>query len=62
MDKTIRVQIRQVYGRETIYPACRTALFYCHLAGTKTLTEDMVRLIRGQGINIEVEAPSISFR
>jgi hypothetical protein len=61
MNTTIKVQVRQVYGRETIYPACRTALFYCHLAGTKTLTEDMVRLIRAQGITIEVEAPSLRF-
>jgi hypothetical protein len=62
MNQTIRVSVRQVYGRETLYPACKTALFYCRLAGTKTLTEDMVRLIRAQGITIEVEAPSIAFR
>jgi hypothetical protein len=58
---TITVQIRQVYGNETIYPACKASAFFCALAGTKTITQDMLRLIRAQGYEIEVEAPRIRF-
>lgn len=61
MNTVIKVQIRQVYGKDTIYPACKQAAFYCALAGTKTFTQEMLRLIRAQGIGIEVEAPSIRF-
>ena len=62
MQRTIKIQIRNVYGNETIYPACPTAVFFCRLARTKTITEDMLRLIRGQGYEIQVEAPTVTFR
>lgn len=58
----IKVQVRQVYGTETLYPACKTSAFFCRLAGTKTLTQEMVRLIRAQGYEIKAEAPSLLFR
>jgi hypothetical protein len=58
---TITVQIRQVYGNETIYPACKQSAFFCALAGTKTITQDMLRLIRAQGYEITVEAPKLRF-
>ncbi len=57
----ITIQIRNVYGNETIYPACKTSAFFCRLAGTKTFTDEMLRLIRAQGYQIEVEAPRIRF-
>ena len=57
----ITIQIRNVYGNETIYPACKTSAFFCRLAGTKTITAEMLRLIRAQGYQIEVEAPRIRF-
>ena len=61
MHQTITVQVRQVYGNETIYPACKVSVFFAALAGTKTLTQDALRLIRAQGIEIEVEAPRLRF-
>jgi hypothetical protein len=57
----ITVQIRQVYGNETIYPACPRSAFFCALAGTKTITPDMLRLIRAQGYDVAVEAPTLRF-
>jgi len=57
----ITVSLRSVYGNETIYPACPTSAFFCRLAGTKTITAEMMRLIRAQGYEIEVEAPRIRF-
>lgn len=52
MTKQISVTIRQVYGNETIYPACRTSAFFAALAGTKTLTDDALRLIAANGYEI----------
>lgn len=58
---TITVQVRSVYGQETVYPACPLSAFFAALAGTKTLTADSLRLIRAQGISIKVEALSLHF-
>jgi hypothetical protein len=58
----ITVSVRNVYGNETIYPACKTSLFFCHLAGTKTITGDMMRLIQAQGYEIVVETPRVIWR
>ena len=55
----ITVTVRNVYGNETIYPACKTSLFFCHLAGTKTITTEMLRLIAAQGYEIVAEAPRL---
>lgn len=55
----ITVSVRNVYGNETIYPACTQSAFFCRLAGTKTLTAEMLRLIRAQGYEIAVEAPKL---
>lgn len=61
MTQQITIQVRNVYGNETIYPACKTSAFFCKLAGTKTITAEMLRLIRTQGYEIAVEAPRVLF-
>jgi len=61
MANKITISIRQVYGNETIYPACPHSAFLCALAKTKTITPEMLRLIRAQGYQIEVETPRIRF-
>jgi len=58
----IKVQVRQVYGTDTLYPACRTSAFFCALAGKRTITSEMVRLIRANGYEIKAEAPNLHFR
>lgn len=57
----ITVTIRSVYGRETIYPACKTSAFFAALSGTKTLTEDAMRLIVAQGYEVRTAAPVLRF-
>ena len=39
----ITVQIRSVYGNETIYPACKQSVLFCGLARTKTITQEIGR-------------------
>ena len=46
---------------ETVYPACKTSAFFCRLAGTKTITQEMLRMIRAQGYDIAVETPVLRF-
>lgn len=61
MTKQITISVRNVYGNETIYPACPQSVFFCGLARTKTITPEMLRMIRANGYEIKVEAPTIRF-
>ena len=56
---TIKVQVREVYGNPTVYPACPQALLFARIAGTKTLTHEKLCLIEALGYTIEAEAPTI---
>ena len=53
----IKVQIRQVYGRDTIYPYCDTAKKLAELMRQKTFTELDVERIKALGYKVEVHAP-----
>lgn len=59
--KTIRVQVKQVYGNTTYYPACAEAQLLVDVAGTKTLTENMLRIIKRAGYEITVQSEQYSF-
>lgn len=55
----IQIEIKNVYGTETVYPVCRHAKFLTAMAGTKTLTADKLRLIAANGYEIEVVPTAI---
>lgn len=55
----IQVQIRNVYGTETVYPVCKHAQFLAAMAGTRTLTSDKLRLIMANGYEVEVVPQSV---
>jgi hypothetical protein len=57
---TIKVQIRSVYGRDTVYPACPDAARFASIAGTKTLCDHTLRMVRQLGYEIEVVHPVVS--
>ena len=58
----VQITIKSVYGRETIYPACKLAQGFAKLAGTKTLTEDAIRIIIAMGFKVEyVDAYRLKF-
>ncbi len=50
----ITVEIRDVYGLRTIYPACQTAKLFARLAGTKTLTRHALETIKQLGYSINI--------
>jgi len=54
--RTIFVDVRDVYGRETIYPACETSELLAQLAGTRTLTRAALRTIQALGYGVAVRA------
>lgn len=49
----IKVEIRNVYGKRLVYPACETAKLLCRLTGSKTLPWDKVQDVKELGYEIE---------
>ena len=50
----IHIEIRTVYGIDTVYPVCETARKLARLAGTKSLTREALLVISDLGYDIEV--------
>lgn len=55
----ITVQIKTVYGNETIYPVDDSAKAFAKLAGTKTLTRSALQMIKALGYDVKVKADEI---
>lgn len=53
MDNLIKITIKSVYGRETIYPANDQAQRLADLVGTKTLTQQTLRDAMKMGFKIQ---------
>jgi len=58
--KTIKVQIKNIYGNDLVYPACPAAVLFAQIAGSKTLTHGTLCLIERLGYEITIEQPSYS--
>jgi hypothetical protein len=56
----IQVEIKSVYGRDTVYPACPDARRFADISGAKTLTDRTLRLVRELGYEIEVIHPTVT--
>lgn len=52
----IKVQIKSVFGRDVIYPACEKAEGFCKLIGQKSLTDQQVKHIKDLGYQVVVES------
>jgi len=59
---TLKLQIKTTYGTPRFYPLNTTAKAFCKLTGTKTLTEDHIKLIKGIGVGIEIELAPVMER
>lgn len=54
----IEVEVKTVYGNQTIIPHCKTAKLFAQLLGQKTLTSSDVKTIKQLGYTVEVvQAP-----
>ncbi len=52
--QTIQVEIKSVFGREVIYPACPRSEGFCQLVGQKSLTRHQVEQIKALGYEVQV--------
>jgi hypothetical protein len=50
----IIIQIKNVYGNETVYPICEKAKLFARIAGTRTLTSATLRDVKALGYEIRV--------
>lgn len=55
----ITVLIKNVYGNETIYPACETAKKFATLTGKKTFSMNDINLIKTLGYSVVVEQKTL---
>ncbi len=49
---TVRIELRDVYGKQTAYPVCDTAKTFADIAGTKVLTDQTLMRIAALGYTI----------
>lgn len=55
----LKVEIKQNYGNQLIYPACSQSKIFCELLNTKTLTQSAIDKIKQLGFTFEVQQKSI---
>jgi hypothetical protein len=48
----LRIKPKDQYGTTVFYPACRAAVLFAEIAGTKTLTRDTIQLIMQLGYTV----------
>jgi hypothetical protein len=54
MTNTIEVEVKDVYGTVKYYPMCEKAQLFADIAGTKTLTLEVVKKIEALGFSIKL--------
>jgi hypothetical protein len=57
--KTIKVEIKNVYGTERIYPICENAKSFAMLTNTKTFNRAIIAIIKKIGIVVEIKQTEI---
>ncbi len=56
--RMIRIEVKSIYGRMRAYPVCMAATSFAKIAGTKTLSREVLRSIAELGYSINVESPN----
>ena len=46
------VQVKSVYGKDTVYPACESTKSFCELLNQTTLTERDIKYIKALGFKV----------
>jgi len=55
----ILVNVKNVYGKTLYYPACEKSRIFAEIAGSKTLTIDVIEQIKRLGTKVTAETPQI---
>lgn len=58
----VKVRVKDVYGKRTFYPLCADALLFASIAGTKTLTEPVLKSIESLGYKITFQHDEVNLR
>jgi hypothetical protein len=58
--KVLEIKIKQVYGKDTYYPANAEAEIFAKLARTTTLLPETLKLAKQLGYEIQVNSPAFS--
>jgi hypothetical protein len=53
MTNTVEVEVKEVYGAVKYYPLCEKAQLFADIAGTKTLTIQVIKKIEALGFSIK---------
>jgi hypothetical protein len=53
MTNVIEVEVKDVYGVTKYYPICEQAQLFADIAGTKTLTVQVIKKIEALGYSIK---------
>ena len=56
----ITIELKWQYGNCAFYPLCETSKRFAQIAGTKTLTQDALRIIKSMGYTINQTTKEIS--
>lgn len=59
METKLTVRKEQAWGNVRIVPVCETAKLLARLAGTKTLTDESVKIAKQLGFTFELEREEI---
>ena len=59
MENKLTVRKESAWGNVRIVPVCETSKLLAQLAGTKTLTEEAVRIAKELGYTFELEREEI---
>ena len=57
--KVITVEVKPQYGKWVYYPICETSHIFTQIAGTKSLTDDTLLLIKKLGYEIKAQSKSL---
>jgi len=55
----IFVNVKNVYGKTLYYPDCEKSRIFAEIAGSKTLTIDVIEQIKRLGTKVTAETPQI---
>ena len=55
----LKVQIKNNYGREMVYPICEKSKVFARISGHTTLTDGVIAEIKRLGYSFTVQSPKI---
>jgi len=58
---TLYVKIKNVFGKDLLYPDCPESKFICELCNSQTVTDSMRRILIRQGYSLATRPQEIAY-